>query len=219
MLPGKFVGVITNFDDPLELTGKTREGYLKLAWRSDSSIKVGYIIMKKGKILGAIVEDVLNNTSIQGDIAFVEIVEAIKQGLVKSVEIYEANVEEILNENPKAYITEVSTIPSSGKDLESFLSLLKMYKGSIEIQDGSKAWILYVEHGIVKAARGIRGSNLRGDSAIREIFREMGHLLKEGKYTTSDRVQFSSSDTVKKGEIFIEGLELLKEKRRLEKGF
>ncbi|WP_456366349.1 DUF2226 domain-containing protein [Thermococcus sp.] len=219
MLPGKYVDVITGFKDPLELTGKVREGYLKVAWRSNSNIKIGYILTKRGAIIGSIVEDIIENTTMEGKPAFLEITEAVKHGLIKAVEIYEADVEGILKVNPRARVGVEGDYPTSGSDLESFLSLLKTYTGGVEIQDGSKAWAVYVEKGLVKAARAIKGSTHHGDAAIREIFREMGHLLKGGKYTTSDRVQFSSSDTVKKGEIFIEGLELLKEKRRLEKDF
>lgn len=216
MLPGKYVGVITDFNDPLELTGKIREGYLKIAWRSESSIKIGYVLTKKGRIVGSIVEDVFKNTAIEGEVAFLEILTAIKHNLVRAVELYEADVDEILKTYPRAH---VKISQREGRDLESFLALLRNYRGEIEIQDGSKAWAIEVYRGVVKAARAIRGSTLSGDDAVREILFEMGHLLKEGKYRIRDSSGFSPEDTVRDGRLLLEGVELLKEKQRFEKSF
>ncbi len=216
MLSGKYMDIIMNFSDPLELTGKVEEGYLKMAWRSQSGIKIGYALIQKGKIVGSILEDVFGDTSIGGKTAFFEILEAVKQDLVKAVEVYEADVNEILKANPKACVTFDEDRPSSGIDLSSFLFLLKTYRGGIEIQNRSKAWAIYVEDGLVKAARAIEGSTHRGDSAVREIFHEMGSLLKEGSYVTKESLEFSPEDAVQNGEVFLEGLKLLREKQKLE---
>ncbi len=217
MLPGKYVDVVTRFNDPLELTGKVKEGYLKIAWRSESSIKIGYILTQRGKIVGSIMEDIFGNTFTEGETAFFGILEAIKHGQVKAVEVYEADVNKILKANPKACVTFDENRPTSGNDIDSFLSLLKTYRGGIKIQDGSKAWMIYVEDGVVKAARALRGSTHRGDRAIKEIFHEMDYLLKEGRYITTESFEFSSEDTVQNGEVFLEGIELLREKQRLER--
>ncbi len=216
MLPGKYVEVITDFNDPLELTGKIREGYLKIAWRSDSSIKISYVLTKKGRVVGSIVEDVFKNTSIEGDVAFLELVNAIKHNLVRTVELYEANVDEILKTYPHAH---VKISQRERRDLESFLALLKNYHGEIEIQGSSKVWVLEVYKGVVKAARAIRGSTLRSDNAVREILFEMGHLLKEGKYSIQNSSEFSPEDTVRDGKLLLKGVKLLKEKQRFEKSF
>ncbi|WP_297490576.1 DUF2226 domain-containing protein [Thermococcus sp.] len=219
MLPGKYVDVITGFKDPLELTGKVREGYLKVAWRSNSNIKIGYILTKRGAIIGSIVEDIIENTTMEGKPAFLEITEAVKHGLIKAVEIYEADVEGILKVNPMVRVGFGGDRPTSGSDLESFLSLLKTYKGGVKIQDGSKAWAVYVDKGLVKAARAIKGSTHHGDAALREIFHEMGHLLREGKYAVNESLNFSREDAVQNSRMFLEGLKLLKEKKEAEKDF
>ncbi|WP_297476440.1 DUF2226 domain-containing protein [Thermococcus sp.] len=219
MLPGKYLDVITDFSDPLELAGKVREGYLKLAWKSESGLKIGYVLVKEGKIVGSLVEEITGNSSISGDEAFREIFDAVKRSLIRAVEIYEADVEGILRTHPKMQVTFVGLPSKSGRDLESFLALLGVYRGGVEIQDGSKAWRIYVETGLVKAARAIKGSDYRGDDAIREILRETGHLLKDGRYTVGDYHRFSPEDTVQKSDLLREGLELVKEKKRTEKGF
>ncbi len=219
MLPGKYLDVITDFSDPLELAGKVREGYLKLAWKSESGLKIGYVLVKEGKIVGSLVEEITGNSSISGDEAFREIFDAVKRSLIRAVEIYEADVEGILRTHPKMQVTFVGLPSKSGRDLESFLALLGVYRGGVEIQDGSKAWRIYVENGLVKAARAIKGSDYRGDDAIREILRETGHLLKDGRYTVGDYHRFSPEDTVQKSDLLREGLELVKEKKRTEKGF
>ncbi len=219
MLPGKYIDVITDFSDPLELAGKVREGYLKIAWKSESGLKIGYALVKKGKIVGSLVEEVLENSSISGDEAFREIFDAVRRNLIGAVELYEADVEGILKAHPGTYVTLVGVPSKSGRDLESFLALLGVYSGGVEIQDGSKAWEIYVESGLVKAARAIKGSDYRGDDAIRDILRETGHLLKDGKYTVGSPHEFSPEDTVRKTDLLREGLELVKEKRKVEKGF
>ena len=219
MLPGKYVDVMTDFSDPLELAGKVREGYLKLAWKSESGLKLGYVLVKKGVIVGSLVEEILGNSSISGDEAFREIFDAVKRSLIGAVEIYEADVESILESHPRMYVTFVGVPSKSGRDLDSFLALLRVYRGGVEIQDGSKAWEIYVENGRVKAARAIKGSDYHGDDAIKDILRETGHLLTDGMYTVGDPHEFSPEDTVRRTDLLREGLELVKEKRKVEKGF
>ena len=219
MLHGKYIGVITNFSDPLEVRERVKQGYLKIAWKDGHSLKTGYIITEEGKIVGSLVEDVIDGSKVAGNEAFGEIMRAIKDGLVKAVEVYEADVGEILSSHPKARVDINELKRVTGDDLGSLLMLLKTHRGGMRIQNGSKEWAIYVENGLVKAARAIKGSTHRGDSALREILREMGHLIKDGVYIAGETFEFSSSDAVSRGDVFVEGLELLKEKRRLEKGF
>ena len=219
MLPGKYVEVVMDFSDPLELTGRVKEGYLKVAWRNAPSIKTGYILIKNGKVVGSIVENILENIIVQGELAFFEILEATKHKLVKTVELYEADVNDILREYPGAYIAINNANMVSGNDLGSFLSILKTYKGEVKIQDGSKIWVIYVENGLVKAAKAIMGSTNRGDSAIEEILKEMGNILRDGRYIMGGSLSFSSHDTVKNRELLLKSLELLKEKQEFEKDF
>ncbi|WP_456365397.1 DUF2226 domain-containing protein [Thermococcus sp.] len=219
MLPGKYIDVMTDFSDPLELTGKVREGYLKLAWKNESGLKIGYVLVKRGKIVGSLVEEIPGNSSISGDEAFLEIFNAVKRTLIRAVEIYEADVEDILMTHPKMQVTFVGVPSKSGRDLESFLALLGVHNGGVEIQNGSKAWRIYVENGLVKAARAIKGSDYHGDDAIREILHETGHLLKDGKYTVGNPPEFSPEDTVHRADLLREGLELVREKKKVEKGF
>ena len=219
MLPGRYVDVVMDFTDPLELTGKVREGYLKMAWRDDQGIKMGYIMTRNGKIVGAIVEDVLGNTFVEGDMAFLEILEVAKKGMIKAVEVYEASVNELLRTHPKAGTAIEGDYPASGNDLSSFLKLLEVHRGGVEIYDGSKAWAIHVEKGLVEAAKSIRGSNYRGDEAIKDILHEVGHLLREGRYTVKHPLGFSSEDQVQRKDVLFESLQLLREKQKLEKDF
>ncbi|WP_297469246.1 DUF2226 domain-containing protein [Thermococcus sp.] len=219
MLHGRYVGVITDFDDPLEVREGVRQGYLKVAWKEESSLKTGYVIIKDGKIVGSLVEDVIGGSKVAGNEAFGEIMRAIKDGLVKAVEVYEADVGEILGSHPEARVDINELQRVTGDDLGSLLMLLKTHRGGMRIQNGSKEWAIYVENGLVKAAKAIKGSTHRGDNALREILREMGHLIKDGVYIAGETFEFSPNDAVSRGDVFVEGLELLKEKRRLEKGF
>jgi len=219
MIHGKYVGLIMDFTNPLELKTKVRKGYLKMAWKQGSGIRTGYLIIKEGKIFGSIVEDVLKNELTKGDQAFKEILDAIKNDLIRAVEVYEANVDEILSDDKAVMLTSSSSNPIQGHDLDALLSLLKTHRGSMKIQNGSKEWAVYVEKGLVTAAKALRGSTHRGDMAVKEILYEMGHLIKGGKYIPSNSFDFSSKDAVTNKDIFVEGVNLLKEKRKFEKGF
>lgn len=219
MLPGRYVEVITGFSDPLELTGKVREGYLKIAWKTDSSIKIGYIILQKGHITGSILEDVFENVTLEGEIAFLEILDAIKRGSIKAVEVYEANLKEIFQAHPNSRIVSKENRDIPGYDLSSLLSLLKSYNGSVKVQNTSKAWAIHVEMGAVKAAKALKGSTSHGDRAVRELLQEMGHVIKNGKYSTGESFEFSSQDNVQDSDLFIESVELLREKQKVEKDF
>ncbi|WP_297481388.1 DUF2226 domain-containing protein [Thermococcus sp.] len=219
MIHGRYIGVITDFDDPLAVREGVRQGYLKVAWKDGSSLKTGYIIIKDEKIVGSLVENVIGGSKVAGNEAFGEIMRAIKDKLVKAVEVYEADVEEILGSYPETRVDINELQRVTGNDLGSLLMLLKTHHGGMRIQNGSKEWVIYVENGLVKAAKAIKGSTRRGDSALREILREMGHLIKDGVYIAGETFEFSPNDTVSRGDVFVEGLELLKEKRQLEKGF
>ncbi len=200
MLHGRYVEVVTSFSDPLDLGGRVREGYLHVAWRDGADLKGGYLLVREGEIVGAIAENILQGEVLKGEKALNEILTAVRKGLIKAVEIYEANVDEILEEHPSARV-EVDDRGTSGeRDINSLLLLLREHRGNVEVRNGPKAWGIYVEKGRVKAARTLAGSGERGDRAVKEMLREMGKLVRDG-------------------DVLLEGLELLREKQRIEKGF
>lgn len=218
MLPGRYIDVMTDFDDPLDLVGITREGYLKLAWKTQSSIKVGYIIFQRGEVLASMIENIPGGSVIEGDQALKEIIDTARQGLVHAIELYEARVGEIVQEHPNAVIT-INKAPSlPGNDLKSLIHFIRDNKGTLKIQNTSKAWILQFKKGKVIAAKAIKGSHTKGDDAIGEILKEMGHILKDGEYTPdiNNNTEFTPNDVVQEDN-FLEGINLLREKIEFEK--
>jgi len=222
MLPGKFLGVVIDFDSTRELLTKIKRGYLKASWRDGDSLKTGYVLVSDGAILGALVEDVLSGERIEGNTALQKISEIARSKRVRAVELYEADVTEILRENPSIRVENgVISEEIPGWDLDSLLLLLTTYKGELRVHNGGTSWRLYLDRGVVKAAQTIRGPSLKGNKALKNLLWEIGKVMKDGRFEAGGSWKFTAEDEVNNGGVFKEGVELLREKRRVDnaKGF
>ncbi|WP_297512655.1 hypothetical protein, partial [Thermococcus sp.] len=138
------------------------------------------------------------------------------------VELYEADVTEILRENPSIRVENgVISEEIPGWDLDSLLLLLTTYKGELRVHNGGTSWRLYLDRGVVKAAQTIRGPSLKGNKALKNLLWEIGKVMKDGRFETGGFWEFTAEDEVNNGGVFKEGVELLREKRRVDnaKGF
>jgi len=222
MLPGKFLGVVIDFDSTRELLTKIKKGYLKASWRDGDSLKTGYVLVSDGAILGALVEDVLSRERIEGENALRKISEVSLSKRLKAVELYEADVTEILRENPSIRVESgVISEDIPGWDLDSLLLVLTTYRGELRVHNGGTSWRLYLDRGVVRAAQTIRGPTQKGNDALKNLLWEIGKVMKDGRFETGGSWEFTKEDTVDNGGIFKEGVELLREKRRIDnaKGF
>ncbi|WP_457741374.1 DUF2226 domain-containing protein [Thermococcus sp.] len=220
MLPGKFVSVVVDFENTQELLTKVREGYLKASWREEERLKTGYVLVSSGKIVGAVIEDVLTGETLEGEEALREISRVAGTKKVRVVELYEAAVSDILAEKPGIKVeSPVLREEIPGWDLEGLLRLLTSYTGELRVHNGGTSWRLYVDRGVVKAARTIRGPLLTGNDAFKSLLHEMGHVVKSGRYETGEKWDFTREDEVVRGHVFAEGVDLLREKRKFEKEF
>ncbi|WP_456421426.1 DUF2226 domain-containing protein [Thermococcus sp.] len=217
MLPGKFVELVINIDNPKELLNKIKEGYLKASWREKDDLVTGYVLVSNGKIVGAIVENLMTGETLKGNDALGNIIQVTKTGKIKVVELYEASTQEILSEMPEAKVDTLSIDHKGESILDDLLSLIISHKGEVFIHDGGTSWRLYLEQGVVKAAESLGEKRLFGDDALRSLLHEMGHIIKEGHYEIGDQWEFTSKEKVKGGNLFSEGVELLYEKQKLEK--
>jgi hypothetical protein len=222
MLPGRFIRVVVDFDDARALINEVKEGYLKASWREGESIKTGYVLVSRGSIVGALVEDIINGTRVEGEKALEEISRVGGSKRIKAVEVYEANVDEILRENPSIRVegrTLEKEIP--GWDLDSLLRVLTTHRGELKVHNGGTSWLLYLDNGVVKAARTIRGPMLRGNDALKNLLLEIGKVIRSGRYELGGNWSFSEEDMVQAGDVFQESLYLLRDKMRVEgaKGF
>jgi len=217
MLPGEFVGIVVDFENTHELIEKVGEGYLKASWNDENGLKTGYLIVSSGNIVGMIVEDLMTRKTTKGKDALDEIIKVCRERKVKAVELYKASVEDILKEFPDAKVS-LSTLPGMipGHELEELIDLLTSYEGELKVHHPSTSWSIHVEGGKVKAAKTIRGPTLRGDPAVRHLFREMGEVLRNGQYEMGRNMAFSPFDIVEDEHDFIGALELLNEKRKID---
>ncbi len=217
MLPGKFVSVVMRFENIQELLTKVKEGYLKASWKEGEELKTGYLLVSSGKIVGMLIEDTFTRKTLKGKSALADIVKASRERKVKAVEIYEAPVEEILKDLPEVGIT-LFSLPEEilGHDIQGLINLMKSYRGELRVHNGSTSWSLYVDNGKVKAAKTIKGPELRGEEAMTHLFMEMGKIMKNGKYETGGTVTFSKLDELKREDIFLDALELLRDKQEID---
>ncbi len=217
MLPGKFISVIPDYENVEGLLSKVYEGYLKASWRDNEELKTGYILVSNHEIVGLIVEHHSDNKVFQGREALDEILTASRHRKVTAVEIYEYPVNSIFRDYPKARFklhTPPDQIP--GENLEEILQLLKSYHGELIVHNSEISWSLQIEEGRVKAAKTIRGPPLKGDVAMDHLLKEMGEIIKSGKYEIGKNIVFSHSAIVKREGSFKEILELLNEKQKIE---
>jgi len=222
MLPGKFLAVVVDFDSTRDLLKRIKEGYLKISWREGDSLKTGYILVSREKVVGALVEDVLSGERYEGENALREISKVIHSKRVRTVELYEADATEILRENPSFKVEHGFIgyeIP--GWDLDSLLFVLTTHKGELKVHNGNTSWRLYLNKGVVRAAQTIRGPSLKGDKALKNLLWKIGEVMKDGRFEIGDSWEFTTEDEVNDDGVFKEGLELLKEKKRIDdaKGF
>ncbi|WP_297535463.1 DUF2226 domain-containing protein [Thermococcus sp.] len=218
MLPGKFVSVVVDFESTQELLNRVKEGYLKASWKDGEGLKTGYVVVSSGKIVGAMVEDIITGETLEGEEALREISRIAGTKKVRVVELYEATVSDILAEKPDIRVeSAVLSEEIPGWDLEGLLRLLTSYTGELRVHNGGTSWRLYVERGIVKAARTIKGPLLTGNEAMKNLLLEMGHVMKTGRYETGEGWEFTKEDEVAGGHVFTEGVNLLKEKKQFER--
>ncbi|WP_456395080.1 DUF2226 domain-containing protein [Thermococcus sp.] len=218
MLPGKFVGIVVDFENIRELLNRIGEGYLKVSWKENDSLKSGYVLVSSGRIVGAIVEDILSGKTLEGEMAISEISKIAKAKKVRVVELYDANVNDILSEMPAVRVDKGclgKEIP--GWDLETLLRLLASCTGELQVHNGNISWRLYVDKGTIKAAKTVGGHSLRGNEAFRALLLNMGNIMKEGKYVMGGTWKFNRDDIVLNGDIFRKGVEMLIEKKQVEK--
>jgi len=219
MLPGEFVGIVVDFETTRELIDRIGEGYLKASWNGEDGLKTGYLIVSSGNIVGIIVEDAITWETVKGMAALDEIVRVCRERKVKAVELYRASAEDILREFPDAKVS-LSSLPGTipGHDLDELINLLTSYQGELKVHHPSTSWSIHVEGGKIKAARTIRGPTLRGDSAMRHLFSEMGEVLRNGEYETGRNMTFSQFDMVETEHDFLGTLELIREKQKIDSG-
>lgn len=218
MLPGKFVDIVVDFENTQELLTRVKEGYLKASWKDGEELKTGYLLVSSGKIVGMLIEDTFTRKILKGKSALADIVKTSRERRVKAVEIYEAPVKEILKELPEIGITLLS-LPEEipGHNIQELIDLMKSYKGELKIHDGSTSWSLHVDKGKVKAAKTLKGPKLRGEEAMTHLFMEMGEIIKNGKYETGGTITFSKHDELKRENVFLDALELLRDKQEIDK--
>jgi len=223
MLPGRFLGVVVDFESTRELFNRVKEGYLKASWREGENLKTGYVLVSNGRIVGAMIEDVLSGNVTKGDNAIEEISRVSRSRKVRVVELYEANVTNILLENPSLRVEHgVISEEIPGWDLDTLLSILPLHKGELTIHNGGTSWRLYLDRGVVRAAQTIRGPSLKGNDALRNLLWEIGKVVKDGRFETGGSWRFSREDEVQNGTVFTESLHLLRDKMRVDtnaKGF
>ncbi|NJE55099.1 DUF2226 domain-containing protein [Thermococcus sp. 21S9] len=222
MLPGKFLGVVVDFNSTKELLEKVQQGYLKASWRDGETLKTGYVLVSAGQIMGALVEDVLNGTRLEGESALEEMSRVSRSKKVRAVELYEADVTEILRENPSIRVENgVISEEIPGWDLDSLLLVLTTHRGELRVHNGGTSWRLYLDKGVVRAAQTIRGPALKGNEALKNLLWEIGKVIKDGRFETGGHWEFTRDEEVHDGGVFTESVHLLKEKRRVDnaKGF
>jgi hypothetical protein len=223
MISGRFLKVLTNFNsldsETLEdIINELGEGYAKIAWRENESILTGYLLVREGSIVGVIIEDILTNRRMLGEEGLPKILKAIKENKIHAVELYEAPIDEILREYPRSVISNFMIDQKiKGSDLKRILKVLRQYQGELEVQDDSIAWSLYVEKGLVEDAVTIKGPKLHGDRALQELLPRMGHIVKKGTLKFGKRRKPLPRDEVKRKTVFLDVLELLKDKLEFEK--
>jgi len=216
MLHGKFIKVV-NFDDPMELLGVVNEGYLKVAWRKENELVVGYILVSDARIIGAIVEGITTNKIIKGQEALEKISQATQEKKIKVVELYEANIKEILSNMPESKVKIQVKSDAYELNLKEFLRLLSTHIGEISVHNNETSWRLQVSRGIVQAAKTTGNSHFTGDNAIRQLLNEMGQVMKEGHYNVGTGWKVAPEEKVKNGKLLLEGVKLLNEKQKIQK--
>ncbi|NJE09903.1 DUF2226 domain-containing protein [Thermococcus sp. MAR1] len=218
MLPGRFEEVIdfAGFEDISDVIKNIKEGYLKFSWRENDTIKTGYLLVIRGRVVGALLEDVLTGEALKGEDALKKISEVLSyKDKVKLVEIYKFSVGELLKADLElaAEMFEQSTSGMRITDLNELIKLLEGYNGRLIIDDGSFSWQLLIERGFVKAAQTFRGPSLRGDEALKALLNNLGHVLKTGGYQLSNlEWRYSEEEAVSQKDVLLRGLELVKEK-------
>ncbi len=217
MLPGKLSRIIKDAGDINDIIRDINEGYLKVSWKEKDTLKTGCVLISNGIIVGALVEDILNGRTIKGEKALKEIEKIAKNRLVRIIEVYSANVDEILKEDPELKASKVATTKIPGWDLDTLIKLLTSHTGRLRVHDGSTSWELQLEQGNIKAARTIRGPLLKGDRALKELIKGMGHIIKSGEYEADIRGgNFYLEERTREGKLFRDVVDLFREKRRLE---
>jgi hypothetical protein len=222
MLPGVFMGVVVDFNNTKELLEKIDQGYLKAAWRDGDTLKTGYALVSDGRIVGALVEDVIYGTKLEGEEALNEMSKVARSKRVKAVELYKADVDEILRENPSIRVENgVISEEIPGWDLDSLLLVLTTHRGELRVHNGGTSWRLYLDRGVVRAAQTIRGPTLKGNDALKNLLWEIGKVIKDGRFETGGHWEFTREEEVHDGGVFTESVSLLREKRRVDnaKGF
>jgi len=218
MFGGKLSRIETGRDIQ-DVLGSLKEGYVLLSWRDEDDIKRAFLFVRDGTVFGAFLESVLRDYSRSGEDAVPEIAEALSAGRVKTFEVYEADVGEILRENPGFRISSFPYASLKGENVDEVLELFRNHSGPLYVTSGNREWRLLLRGGRTLKAH-LVGEGLLGDEAVLALLREMGHIIKEGTFRfISGNPEFPEGSGVSKhSESLLELGEVFSLKRKVDSG-
>jgi len=183
MIGGKLVKIFRDMPSLRRFVFENKtSGYAVLPWKEDNSLYSGTVLYDDGVSVGAMVEEVISRRITKGSEALRSIYNAENKGLIKVGEVYEAEVKDILTENPDAVISEPVVLGVLSGDLDP-IKVRKFINvnNEIHILTKKKMWQMYLSTRGVEGAILYNDRNLvRGDEAMAELLREIPNILKEG---------------------------------------